>query len=165
MSCLLPLASSPVLQCQLSSRAGLQGWLAQTCHKQSGFQALVFSVQGCCCPLGRSRRGQVQTEAADPSCLELGEQAAVKYRGHLQECKCKTNCMHAIIVHVIPSLWRISCSSSQSMSSSLRHLLTRSVLLVKKGQLLVIAVWISDFDDVASRAFPYCSWKVDAKTK
>ena len=68
----LPIAPSPVLQCQSSSRAGLQGWLAQTCHKPSGSQALAFSLQAGCGLLGRSRRERVQTEAAGPSRLESG---------------------------------------------------------------------------------------------
>ena len=73
MISLIPLlASSPAVQCRSSSRADLQGWLAQTRHKLSGCQALAFSVQAGCCLLGRSRREQVQKEAADPSRLESG---------------------------------------------------------------------------------------------
>ena len=44
-----PFASSPVLQCRSRSKAGLQGWLAQTRHKLSGCPALAFSVQARCC--------------------------------------------------------------------------------------------------------------------
>ena len=56
--CLILLVSPSALLCQASSKADLQGWLAQTCRRLSGYQAQVFPVQAGCCSPGRSRRGQ-----------------------------------------------------------------------------------------------------------
>ena len=56
LNCLILMVFRPVWQCQVSSKADLQGWLAWTCHRLSGYQARVFPVQEGCCPPGRSRR-------------------------------------------------------------------------------------------------------------
>ena len=70
LPCLILLDFSPVLQCWESSKVGLQGWWAQTCHKLSNYQAQAFAVQADYCFSGRSRRGQVQKEEDSPPCLD-----------------------------------------------------------------------------------------------
>ena len=70
--CLIVLDSPPTLQCQVSSRADLQGWLAWTCHILSGYQAQISSVQAGFSPPGRSRRGQEQKEEDSLPCQESG---------------------------------------------------------------------------------------------
>ena len=76
--------SSPALQCQVSSKADLQGWLAQTCHRLSDYQALVFPVQAGCCSPGRRRRGQVQKEEDSlPGQESGGLDGGTAFLGHL----------------------------------------------------------------------------------
>ena len=58
--CLILLVPPPDLRCQVSSKADLQGWLAWTCHRLSGYQPLVCPVLEWWCYPGRSRKGQVQ---------------------------------------------------------------------------------------------------------
>ena len=141
MISLLSFASSPVLQCRSSSRAGLQGWLAQTCHKLSGCQALAFSVQACCCPLGRSRMERVRMEAADPSRLESdGLDGGTAFVRHLYKSGVNFDQINSteLMDCVILRFWIISCSLLQPRP--LRQDFTRSVLLVKKGQSLSITL-------------------------
>ena len=56
----------------MSSKDDPLAWLARTCHRLLGSQALGFSVQAGHCPTGRSRKEQVQTEEDGPSRLEPG---------------------------------------------------------------------------------------------
>ena len=125
----------------MCNKAGLLGWLAETCHKLSGCQALAFSVQACCCPLGRSRRERVQKEAGDPSRLESGGlDGGTAFVRHLYKSGVNLDKINsAKALHfVILRFWIISCSLLHPRP--LRQDFTRSVLLVKKGQSLSITL-------------------------
>ena len=63
---------SYILQHRECNKADPQGWLAETCYKQSGYPSREVPFQGGCFPLGRSRRGQVQREEDFLPCPESG---------------------------------------------------------------------------------------------